>query len=153
MQYFLFPVQEPWILQLLLSKAKQKLDHRFPEQQQHLQLTGVRAAAATARRATRWQEHKKKLGNKLWWNTWKRDDQGVRVRDNRSYVLNHNNLNKPVLSAGKFWALCCPDSLASHQCVSTLWGLFRPASSDVVIKKPHADKWLNFHWLSRQQVY
>lgn len=54
----------------------------------------------------------------------------------RNYFLNHSNLNSLVLSAGKFWALCCPDSLASHQCISTLRGLFRPASSDVVIKKP-----------------
>lgn len=54
----------------------------------------------------------------------------------RNYFLNHSNLNSLVLSAGKFWALGCPDSLASHQCIATLRGLFRPASSDVVIKKP-----------------
>lgn len=60
----------------------------------------------------------------------------VRVRADRNCFLSHSNLNNAVLSAGKFWALCCPDSLASHQRASTLRGLFRLASSDVVIKKP-----------------
>lgn len=69
-----------------------------------------------------------KYENRMFWS------QGWGVDGN--YFLNHSNLNSLVLSAGKFWALRCPDSLASHQCISTLRGLFRPVSSYVVIKKP-----------------
>lgn len=41
-----------------------------------------------------------------------------------NYFLNHSNLNSQVPSSGKLLALCCLDSLASHQCVSALQGLF-----------------------------
>lgn len=47
--------------------------------------------------------------------------QGWGVNGNN--FLNHSNLNRMV-SAGKFWALWCPDSLASHQCIFSLQGFF-----------------------------
>ncbi len=87
-----------------------------------------KAVCASKIRTNQCKWRRKTYENRMFWFTgWGVDG---------SYFLNHSNLNISVLSAGKFWALCCPDSLAPHQCVSPLRVLFQAASSDVVIKKP-----------------
>lgn len=75
------------------------------------------------------------IWKKMSWIGGKATFWSRRLWNERDYLLKDSNLNSRVPSAGSLWALCCLHSLAPHQCVSNPQGLFRPASSKVVIKR------------------